>query len=242
MKTPESVFAEKILPPQLRPPVEAGAGHTFRNRMIAGIVTLIPIVVTIWVFLLLSNRILNVFGGVWKPVWGVFLDETRQRQWKWLIDIINVLPSWVLAIGVIYLVGLFSSLIAIKRLIALGESLLQRIPLIKSVYGTMKQIVDTFSMQDSRSFQRVAFVEFPRKGVWVVAFITGETRVVGDPRLYVNCFVPTTPNPTSGYLMMFPSEEVFETEMTIEQAFKFAISGGMLVMPPLTLRPYGATH
>jgi uncharacterized membrane protein len=185
---------------------------------------------------LLSRAILNVFEPVTNWLWanwGYDIDGLPHQ-----IILINIGFSWLLAFVAIYLVGFFSALVFVRRLIYVGEAILVRIPIIKTVYGTIKQIVETFSAGGAGSFQKVVIIEFPRPGIFSVAFVTGESHLEGDPRRYVNVFLPTTPNVTTGFLLVLPSEEVRETFLTIEEAFKFIISGGILTFPSLRTRPY----
>lgn len=219
--------------PEAASPAPHVERHAFiRRRLIAGVVMLAPILVTLWILTVLSGWILDTFAPVTQVFWrGLNIERET-------VKILNVILSWVLAFLVVYLVGLFSSIVFVRRIISLGEMILDRIPVIKSIYGTMKQIAETFSLQRQRSLQRVAVIQYPRRGIYATAFVTGETEFRDDPRTYVNVFVPTTPNPTSGFLLILPAEDVLEADMTVEQAFKFIISGGILEIRNLPLKPY----
>jgi uncharacterized membrane protein len=202
---------------------KTGVRPLIRRRLIAGIATLIPIGATIWIVGFISAMVLHMFEPIWKR-FG--LEEAKDLPtWStW----IKVIFSWGIAFVAVYVVGLLSSMVIVRRVFGVGERMVNRIPVIKTVYGTAKQIVDTFSKDDSAPSQTVAVIEYPRKGLYSVGFITGETHIQDDPRVFVNVFVPATPNPTSGFLMVLPCDEVYEANMTVEEAFKFILSGGIL--------------
>lgn len=210
-----------------------------RRRLVAGVVTLIPIVVTLFVVAFLSEHIIHVFGPLvdrilrdWELIGQDDSDASR------IIKTVEVVLSWLLAFIAIYLVGWLSSFFVIRRVIGLGESILKRVPIIKTVYGTMKQIVETLQSRRALSAQKVAVIEYPRRGIYVFAFVTGEMRFANREGLFVNLFVPTTPNPTSGFLLLLPSEDVLEAPLTVEQASKLIISGGILTLDRFPLTPY----
>jgi len=138
----------------------------------------------------------------------------------------------------LYLFGLITSRAAVKRLIGLGERLVVQIPFVKFFYKTTKQIVDTLAMSSKEALKKVVVVDFFRTGMKTIAFVTGETPVTGRSEPLVNLFVPTTPNPTSGYLVLLPPEEVWETDLTMEQAMSVIVSGGILPPERITLFPY----
>lgn len=214
-------------------PKPHGVGATLRNRLVAGVLTLIPIAVTIFLVTSMANWVRDLYAPLTNWLWEeYFRIDLQHKQW------INLVISFLLTFIVIYLVGLMSSIYIGRRLIALGESILRRIPVIKTIYGTIKQITDVFSQDTTERLKKVVLIEYPRRNIYAMAFVTGETRVKDDPRTYVNLFVPTTPNPTSGYLLVLPSEDVKETGLSIEVAFKFVISGGILELDNLPLSPY----
>lgn len=116
-----------------------------------------------------------------------------------------------------------------------GESLLVRIPLVRSIYKTVKQVINAVLSTNSEAFRKVVLIEYPRKGLWSIAFQTGSANTALNTKTnqeMVSVFIPTTPNPTSGFLMMLPRNDVIELDMSIDEALKFIISLG--VMPPVT--------
>src|SRR5690606_11447937 len=119
-----------------------------------------------------------------------------------------------------------------RQIVSAGERLVSRMPIIRTVHGALKQILETVLQQSSRSFRQVVLVEFPRRGLWALAFMTGDThgeveQVGGEPM--VALFLPTTPNPTTGYLMFAPRRDVVFLEMTVEEAAKAIISAGVIM-------------
>ena len=132
------------------------------------------------------------------------------------------------------LVGWMAKGIIGKSLIRWAESLVQGLPVVRSVYKGLKQIAETVFAQSEASFDKACLVEYPRKGIWAIAFVstetTGEIPVKADRKM-VSVFLPTTPNPTSGFLLFVPEEDVIELDMTVEEAAKLVISAGLVVPP-----------
>jgi uncharacterized membrane protein len=129
------------------------------------------------------------------------------------------------------LVGFLAAGLAGRTLVHVGERLLSRMPVVRSVYGTLKQIFETVLAQSSRSFREVVLIEYPRRGIGAIGFVTGPTRGEVQARSQeelVNVFLPTTPNPTSGFLLFLPRRELVHLDMTIEEGIKLVISGGIV--------------
>jgi len=152
---------------------------------------------------------------------------------KFALETISVFVVFLL----ITLLG-YGSRFVLGRIILGGlERLLDRVPFINTVYGTVKQIVDTFSQQKKAVFQEVVLIEYPRKRCYVLGFLTstakGETQACTGEHI-VNIFVPTTPNPTSGFLLMLPEEDITRLQMSIAEGMKLIISGGAVVPNPKT--------
>lgn len=146
------------------------------------------------------------------------------------------IPGVGLVIGVILitLIGALAAGFLGRWIIRLGESLLNRMPVVRTIYGASKQILETIISSQSDAFREVVLVEYPRKELWVIGFVTGGTK--GEVRRLVrkdmvNVFVPTTPNPTSGFLLFCPRSEVIFMKMSVEEAVKLVVSGG-IVTPP----------
>ncbi|MDI6869967.1 MAG: DUF502 domain-containing protein [Bacillota bacterium] len=186
-----------------------------RNWFFTGLVILAPLVLTVY-FLGLGFRWLDaLLGGL--------ASRTLGRQ----IPGLGVLASLVLAV----LTGLIASNLVGRRLIAWGEHTLLRVPIFRGVYSALKQVVDAFAGQKRTAFKQVVLVEYPRRGIWSVGFVTGEApgevrRRTG--RDLVNVLITTTPNPTSGFLILVPREELLWLSMPVEDGLKLVISGGMI--------------
>ncbi|MCH8025132.1 MAG: DUF502 domain-containing protein, partial [Candidatus Marinimicrobia bacterium] len=114
-----------------------------------------------------------------------------------------------------------------RRLYAYFENLLLKVPVVSTIYNTSKQIVQTFSPDNRKAFQKVVWLEYPRRGIWSLGFVTGDSQS-GDGEAYYNIFVATTPNPTSGFVIFVPQVDTLDSNMTIEEGFKLLISAGMI--------------
>jgi len=183
---------------------------------------------------------------VWLPIWVTLLVI------KFLVDILSnsllLLPhryqpdvllgfhvpgiGVIITLVVILLTGLFAANFIGSRLLAFGDAIMGRIPLVRSVYTGVKQVTTTLFTPGGQSFRKVLLVEFPSPGVWSVAFQTGEVSKEIRSSLHgeamVSYFIPTTPNPTSGFLMMAPRSKVIELDISVDQALKFVISLGVV--------------
>jgi uncharacterized membrane protein len=137
----------------------------------------------------------------------------------------------LLMLAFLTLVGMLTAGLAGRTLVRMGERLLSRMPVVRGVYGTLKQIFETVLAQKSRSFREVVLVEYPRRGIGAIGFVTGPTRGEIQARSgeeMVNVFLPTTPNPTSGFLLFVPKSDLIPLDMSIEDGIKMVISGGIV--------------
>ncbi len=179
-----------------------------------GLLTLLPLAITVYVFYLVFNFLETLLGPAVKELFNIRV------------------PGIGFAAGIllIFLIGFIASNIIGRRIIALGDALFRRIPLTRSIYVSAKQIIDAFTLQGKNAFQKVVMLEYPRKGLFVLGFVTGTSRGEIQDKTQgevVNIFVPTTPNPTSGMLILAPRKEVIELEMTVDEGMKVIISGGL---------------
>lgn len=198
---------------------------TFRNAFISGALLLAPLWATLWVF----SAIIGFVGGTFRPLYEDYLPATLQR-----IPFFWDLLATGLVVLLVTALGYLSNYVFGKYFLHVGERAIQRIPGIGAVYNSVKQIVKTFGTGNRNLFNKVVLVEFPRKGVWTLGFLTnkdqGEAQTLTGTDTWT-VFVPTTPNPTSGFLLMLPRHEVVELEMTVGDAMKMIISGGAVVPP-----------
>jgi len=194
-----------------------------RNGFFAGLVLIAPLGVTLFVVNFLLTRIGRPINeAVFRSI-GETIRTTPGIQIA-----LDLLAIVILLIGITAL-GFFSSYFIGRFFINLGEKFIDRLPFVNTVYKTVKQIVDTFSKQQKAVFQKVVLTEYPRKNVWVIGFLTSEAKGEVQDRTgadVVNIFVPTTPNPTSGFLLIVPRDEVIEMEMTVAEGMKVIVSGG----------------
>ncbi len=214
----------------------ARALSRIQRRILAGLMLIVPIVVTTMVAAFLFRAINRFVGPIVEMLFNYIghADETQSLVYT----LTRVVFTILLTLLVLYFAGFVSATLVTRKLYELGEQILLRIPLIKSVYGITKQIVDLIMSRDKRAFKQVVLVEYPRPGMHALAFVTGETRLVEDPRLYLNIFIPTTPNPTSGFLLILPSEQVRNLDLTIEEGVKMIMSGGVITPELIIHRPY----
>lgn len=149
----------------------------------------------------------------------------------------NILPFEVPGIGLLIVfimltfIGFLTAGLIGRFIIKLGERIIARLPIIRSVYGALKQIFESVLKTSSKSFREVVLIEYPRKGIWAIGFITGNTK--GEVQQiskdeFVNVFLPTTPNPTSGFLLFVPRKDVKILNMNVEEGIKMVISGGIV--------------
>lgn len=190
-----------------------------RSRLIAGILTVLPAVLTIWVIAFIVRLADNVSQPVFK-----FLIGTRIPG-----------AGLVLTFLVLYLIGGLVQIKLTSRIIGWGEYIIDRVPVAGSIYTAVKQTIAAFKFSSGDGkFRRVIYFQYPRKGLWAIAFVTREIFRNDENQLCL--FVPTTPNPTSGFLLMIPENEAVASEMTVEEAAKFIVSGGILTPPEIPVR------
>ncbi len=202
--------------------------RSLRNAFLTGLILLTPLGVSLFVFGWLvnnvggrfSNNLLYFIPAEWRQI------EDLQLIWNILATIIVFLAITLLGYMSRYFVG--------KWFLSAAENILDKVPFINTVYKTVKQIVETFSSQQRAVFKKTVLIEYPRRGVWAIGFLTsdtkGETQAKTEQDLR-NVFVPTTPNPTSGFLLMLPADDVHEMEMSIGDGMKMIISGGAVAPP-----------
>ncbi len=199
-----------------------------KSIFLTGIVVLIPIGVSIYIFFFLIAMMDHILA---------FIPDSLHPDTLLGFHIpgLGVMVTIILTLSI----GLITKSYFGNKVILWGESMFNRIPVLKNIYQPTKQLVDSLFSSGAKNFNRVVLVEFPRKGVYTLAFVTGfsggEVRQkIGED--CINVYVPTTPNPTSGYFIIVPEREVFNLDMTVEEAFKMIISIG-LVAPENSVQP-----
>jgi uncharacterized membrane protein len=209
-------------------PMNKGLFHSLRNAFLSGLLVLAPLAVTIWVF----TNVLAVIGGTFSPLLFSYVPRTLRNN-ELLSVVWNVLAT-VIILVLITALGYLSRYVLGQYFGGLAERFIQSIPGVNTVYNTVKQIVDTFSGQHRNLFSKVVLVEFPRPGSHSIGFLTnkagGEVTAKAGDGLW-SVFIPTTPNPTSGFLLLLPKRDIIELEMSVGEGMKMIISGGTVVPP-----------
>jgi len=194
-----------------------------KNYFLTGLLVILPIFITVYVVLFFV-RAMDV---ILKYVPAKYLPETYLNIY---------IPGLGLVLAVIFIsiVGLLTRNIAGKRVVRFWENMVDRIPFVRIIYSGVKQLLEAFFMQKTDAFKRVALLEYPRLGTYVIVFITGESRGEVQNRLdgnMINVFIPTTPNPTSGFYVLVSEDQLIMLSMNVEDAFKLLISGGVFTPP-----------
>jgi len=194
-----------------------------KGTFLAGIFIVIPFGITIFILKFLFNFADGILGSQ--------LDSLMALSGRSEGHIPGI--GMITGAVVIYLTGLIATNVLGKRLLKLGDDILSRIPLVKSIYTSSKQLTKVFQ-EGGSSYRRAVFVEWPRPGVRAVGFVTAD--VERDGEHFVVVYIPTMPNPTSGFALWFHECDVFESGMTVEDAIKFVVSGGVMI-PAGGVRP-----
>ncbi|MFY1711124.1 DUF502 domain-containing protein [Tritonibacter mobilis] len=205
------------------PPRRPGLFARLRSSFLTGIVVIAPVGLTIW----LLWSVMGWVDGVVLPL----VPHTFQPEQYIGINLRGV--GLIIFLLFTIVVGWVAKGIIGRSLIGYAEQLVDRMPVVRSIYSGIKQISETVFAQSERSFEKACLIQYPRRGIWAIGFISttakGEIvkRAENSGRL-ISVFVPTTPNPTSGFLLYFPEEDVVELDMTVEDAAKLVISAGLV--------------
>ena len=195
-----------------------------KKYLITGVLVWLPIAVTIWAMTYIisaADRLISLLPESWQP----------QHFWGFNIPGLGIVAAAV----VLFVTGVFAANVLGRRILGAWDSLLGRIPVVKSIYSSVKKVSESLLSDSSRSFKTPVLVPFPQPGIWTIAFVSGHIpdKLKGSlPQDddYISVYVPTTPNPTGGYYIMVKKSDVRELNMSVDQALKYVISLGM-VMP-----------
>ena len=208
-----------------------------RTRIVAGLLMVIPIWVT-WVAVkFLFDLMTSATRPLAEDVAEILVEANKERvpellqEYMRYVDRVVPVLAFLLTFFFLYVLGLLTTNVVGRRLIVLVESLLAKLPLVKTVYRSTKQVVMTLGGSTAMNFQRVVLVEFPRPGMKCIGFLTAVMKDVDTGRDMASIFISTTPNPTTGYMQVVPLDEVSETNWTVEEAVKLLMSGGVLSPP-----------
>ena len=203
----------------------------FRNMIVTGLLVAVPVVLSLWVAWYLYSRLTG---------WGLTLADSMELMSElppiWRTQIIRVL-ALIIVLAVLFFLGVLTKITLGRKVIEKAQALLLKLPLVNFIYSTCKQIGDTImSSKSGNMFQQVVLFEYPRKGCWAIGFMTNENtpenseaaRRLGKGDL-VSVFMPTTPNPTSGFLMLIPRDECIMLDMSVSDAMRLIVSCGAIL-------------
>jgi uncharacterized membrane protein len=200
---------------------------SIRKWLLAGLLVIVPLGITIWVLEWIVSSLdktLLILPASWHP------DKILQG----LFPGMNLhIPGFgvILAFAILLVVGAVASNFFGKKLVGWGDSLLNRIPVVRSIYSSVKQVSDTLFSDGGNAFRKAVLIQWPREGVWTIAFVTGApggdvvNHLHGE---YVSVYVPTTPNPTGGYFVMLKKSDCTELNMSVDEALKYIVSMGVV--------------
>lgn len=191
-----------------------------KRYFITGLLVLVPLVITVWVLKTLIgvlDQSLLLLPPAWRPDTLLGVD----------------IPGFgvFLTLFIVLFTGLVAANILGKRLLVVWEAMLSHVPVVKSIYASVKQVSDTLFSDSGNAFRKALLVQYPREGSWTIAFQTGQpggdvaNHLKGD---YISVYVPTTPNPTSGFFLMMHANDVIELDMSVDEALKYIISMGVV--------------
>lgn len=198
-------------------------GSKIRAYLFTGILVTAPVAITFYMAYKFIFWIDRLVGQMIPPRFQAYMND--------------ILPFTIPGLGLVILilaliiVGMFAAGFLGKFFMRLGEWIVYKLPLISSVYSLLKQVFETFLSTKTQAFNKVVLLEYPRKGIWILGLVSSTTK--GEvkkllPKEMLNVFIPTTPNPTSGFLIFVPKEDTIELEMSVEDGIKFIISGGLV--------------
>jgi uncharacterized membrane protein len=194
--------------------------NSMRKYFITGLLVLVPLAITLWVLNLIISTMdqsLLLLPARWQPeaLFGVRIPGM----------------GTILTLLIIFLVGLATRNFVGNKVVWAWELMLTRIPVVSTIYSSVKQVSDTLFSSSGNAFRKAVLVEYPRKGCWTIAFLTGvpggdvRNHLVGD---YISIYIPTTPNPTSGFFLMVPRADTVELDMNVDEALKYIVSMGVV--------------
>ena len=199
-------------------------GNLLKKYLITGLLVWLPIVVTIWVITYIigaTDKLINLIPEQWRLENQLGLQIPGQ--------------GFVIAIVILFITGVLTANVLGRKFLEGWDSLLGRIPVVKSIYSSVKKVSESLLSDNARSFQTPVLIPFPQPNIWTIAFVSGEVpqavaQALPEPTDYVSVYVPTTPNPTGGYYIMVRRSDIRQFNMSVDDALKYVISLGM-VMP-----------
>jgi len=204
-------------------PKRPGLIARLRSSFLTGLVVIAPVAMTMWL-------LWTTMGWIDSVVLPLVPDQIQPEKYIG-INLRGV--GLIIFLIFTVLVGWIAKGLIGRSLISFAESFVQRMPVVRSVYSGVKQIAETVFAQSERSFEKACLIQYPRKGIWAIGFISTEAkgevaREAETDDTLISVFVPTTPNPTSGFLLFFPKSDIIELDMSVEDAAKLVISAGLV--------------
>ena len=202
-----------------------------KKTFVAGLLVWLPLTITVWVLW----QLLSVFDGIFRAMVGAIGTVAPPAQP--LLDRLVHTPGLgvVVVIAAILLTGVLVANMVGQWWLRQWDSLIARIPIVKSIYSSVKQVSDTLFASNGNAFRQAVMVQYPRAGSWTIGFVTGAPGGEVARRLpgyHISVYVPTTPNPTSGFFLMIPRSEAIELAMSVDEALKYVISMGVVAPAP----------
>ncbi len=201
-----------------------GFRKSTRRKMIAGLLVVLPIYVTFFVIKFLFTMI----GGILSPVVVRAVGSIGFSPNSKIDEFIITSVAFILTFVALYSIGVITTNFLGRFVINFFEKIVNNVPIIKNVYTSSKKLLEILSLPTTQSFKRVVIVEYPRVGMKAFAFVTGSLKTKSGEELS-SIFIPTTPNPTSGFLIYLPDKDIEETDLSIEEGMKLIVSGGILI-------------
>ena len=205
-----------------------------KKYLIAGLLVWLPLAITIWVLQAVLGMLDGVFAWVLSASQALLPDAAHAN-----LELLKQIPGLgviVMVLGLL-LTGMFAANIVGQWWLRQGACLLSNIPIVKSIYSSVKQVSDTLFSSSGNAFREAVLVQYPRAGSWTIAFVTGKPGGEAGTHLhddYLSLYVPTTPNPTSGFFLMVPRADVIALKMSVDEALKYIISMGVVAPPAVS--------
>ncbi|MBQ3835140.1 MAG: DUF502 domain-containing protein [Elusimicrobia bacterium] len=198
-----------------------GPVNFFRQLFISGLLVILPLWLTVWVIAIIFKWISAFSMPILSPILNIFTSDSA-----WILVLAKIV-SFFLTLIIICFVGYFTNKVLGRTIFRYFENVFIKLPFAGSIYLSLKKLFSFFSSKDTgMNFQKVVFIPFPNKDSYCAAFSTGEQIIDGEK--YITTFMPTTPNPTTGFLMLIKAEDVVESNYTVEEAIQYIISAGII--------------
>ena len=208
-----------------------------KKYIVAGLLVWLPLAVTVWLLTTVLGMVDGLFGWVLSGTQAVLPAGAHG-----FVEMLRRVPGLglVMVVGALLLTGIFAANFVGQWWLRQGSRVVHRIPIVKSIYSSVKQVSDTLFSSSGNAFREAVLVQYPRAGSWTIAFVTGKPGGEAAEHLhadFLSLYVPTTPNPTSGFFLMVPRSEVIALRMSVDEALKYFISMGVVAPPASALPP-----